>query len=57
VFRWDVGCGEVLGTIPSQVVPWMGSFDTRVIVNFDENLTHGMCRTFNIYDCLMRVEL
>jgi len=57
VFRWDVGCGEILGIIQSQVIPWMGSFDKRVTVNFDENFTHGMCRTFNTYDCLICVKL
>ena len=37
VFRWDVSCGEVLGKIQSQVVPWMGGFIIIVLENLDEN--------------------
>ena len=40
VFRWDVSCGEFLGIIQSQVVPWTGGFIIRVLVNSDDNLTH-----------------
>ena len=63
-FRWKTKSGfcacairfRTSSIIQSQVVPWMGNLDTRLIVNFDENLMHGMCRTFNTCDCLMRVE-
>ena len=57
MFCWDASCGEVSGIIQSQVVPWMDGFITRVSVNFDENLTHWMCRSLNTYDCLMLVKL
>jgi hypothetical protein len=40
VFRWDVSCGEVVVTVQSQAFPSMGGFITRVLVNFDGNLTH-----------------
>jgi hypothetical protein len=40
VLRSDISCGEFLGIIQSQAIPWMGGFITRVLVNFDENLTH-----------------
>jgi hypothetical protein len=35
----------------------MDCFITRVLVNFDENLTHWLCRRLNTYDCLIRVKL
>ena len=40
LFCWDLNCGEVLGIIQFQVLPEIGCFITRVLVNFDDNLTH-----------------
>jgi len=35
MIRWDVICGKVLGIIQSQVLPSMGCFILRVLVNLD----------------------
>ena len=56
VFYWDVNCGEVLSIIQSEVFLWMGFFIIGLI-KFDENLTHGICRKFNTWYFLMRVNL
>ena len=47
-FFSDVGCGEVLSIIQSQVLFLKGCFITGILVNCDENLTDWMCSGLDI---------